>query len=51
MAPNGNDAVRAPLTVDGTISGRAIGTTQIVAHAVEPDGAIRVTVVRVDVQP
>lgn len=45
------DPAIATVRFDGTITGRAIGTTQIVAHAVEPSGAMRVTVVRVDVKP
>ena len=45
------DPAIATVAFDGRITGRAIGTTQIVAHAVEPSGAMRVTVVRVVVQP
>jgi hypothetical protein len=41
----------ASVGADGTVTGRAAGTAQIVAHAVQSDGAVRVTVVRVSVQP
>lgn len=41
----------ASVAADGTVTGRAAGTAQIVAHAVQSDGSVRVTVVRVSVQP
>ena len=41
----------AMVGADGTVTGRAAGTAQIVAHAVQSDGSVRVTVVRVSVQP
>jgi hypothetical protein len=41
----------ASVAADGTITGRAVGSTSVVALAVEPGGAMRVTVVRVDVLP
>jgi len=41
----------ASVGADGTVTGRAAGTAQIVALAVQSDGAVRVTVVRVSVQP
>jgi hypothetical protein len=41
----------ASVGADGTVTGRAAGTAPIVALAVQSDGAVRVTVVRVAVQP
>jgi uncharacterized protein YjdB len=41
----------ASVGADGTVTGLAAGTAQIVALAVQSDGAVRVTVVRVGVQP
>ena len=41
----------ASVGADGTVTGRAAGTAPIVALAVQSDGAVRVTVVRVTVQP
>lgn len=45
-----NGAV-ATVTPDGTVTGRAAGTAQMVALGTASDGAVRVTVVRVVVQP
>ena len=41
----------ASVGADGTVTGRAAGTAQIVALAVQNDGSVRVSVVRVSVQP
>ena len=41
----------AAVSADGTVTGRAAGTAQMVALGTASDGAVRVTVVRVVVQP
>ena len=41
----------ATVSADGTVTGRAAGTAQLVALGTASDGAVRVTVVRVVVQP
>jgi hypothetical protein len=41
----------ASVSADGTVTGLAAGTAQISALAVQSDGSVRVTVVRVAVQP